>query len=170
MIVACSENGVIGRDGDLPWSLRDDLRHFMQSTKGCPVIMGRKTFESLEKPLPNRLNIVLSRSMGEVHEDGVIVVGGLEAAIEAGEKAVCEDGQSRPIWIAGGGTIYRQAMDAANLLVVTRVHCEVEGDTTFPEIDMSRWEMAHSRSFEADNRNQYAFTIEWWQSVAISGQ
>ncbi|PCI10800.1 hypothetical protein COB72_02495 [bacterium] len=161
MIVACSENGVIGVDGDLPWRLPTDLRHFMRSTKGCSVIMGRKTFESLDKPLPNRLNIVLSRSMSDDRDDGVRVASSIEEGIaiaEASEMAL-------PIWIAGGGHIYRQAMGQAglvDLIVRTRVHTLIKGDAVFPEIDPSRWKLAQSEEFASDDRHVFGMTMEWW--------
>ncbi len=161
MIVACSQNGVIGSDGDLPWHLPADLRHFMRSTKGCSVIMGRKTFESLDHPLPNRLNIVLSRSMRDDRDDGVRIASSIEDAIEI---ALVSD-MEMPIWVAGGGHIYRQAMEMPNLvdlIVRTRVHARVEGDTAFPEIDQGEWERAHFDEFEPDGRHAFGMTIEWW--------
>lgn len=161
MIVACSENGVIGSDGDLPWHLPADLRHFMRSTKGCSVIMGRKTFDSLDKPLPNRLNIVLSRSMSDDRDDGVRVASSIDDAIEIAEASDME----MPIWIAGGGHIYSQAMDQpslVDLIVRTRVHVQVAGDTAFPEIDQDVWELSHAEEHEPDDRHAFGMTIEWW--------
>jgi len=161
MIVACSENGVIGSDGDLPWHLPADLRHFMRSTKGCSVIMGRKTFESLEKPLPNRLNIVLSRSMADNRDDGVRVASSIEEAIEIAEASDME----LPIWIAGGGHVYKEAMaepGLVDLIVRTRVHAQIEGDTAFPAIDEGCWDLWRSEHFEADDRHDFGMSIEWW--------
>ena len=162
MIVACSQNGVIGSDGDLPWHLPDDLRHFMRSTKGCPVIMGRKTFDSLEKPLPNRLNIILSRSMDDPGHPDVRVARELDASIEIAKAVIGEDGRDGPIWIAGGGTIYRQALDRTDLIVRTLVDTVVAGDTTFPEIDPIHWERSHMQRTPSGDRNMYGFQIEWW--------
>jgi dihydrofolate reductase len=158
MIVACSENGVIGVDGDLPWHLPRDLRHFMRSTKGCPVIMGRKTFDTLDRPLPDRLNIVLSRTLSPDRSDGVAVARDLDEAIRIG----AESGLESPIWIAGGGHIYGIAMDRVDLIVRTLVHTEVKGDTKFPEIDEQRWERARSEHFLSDQKHAYGMTIEWW--------
>ncbi len=164
MIVACSENGVIGVDGDLPWHLPVDLKHFMRSTKGCSVIMGRKTFESLDRPLPNRLNIVLSRSMsdeGGKRSDGVRVASSIEDAIAIGEVS----GMESPIWIAGGGDVYRQALDRAglvDLIVRTRVHAQVAGDTVFPELDDRRWDRVRCEDFQADEKHTHSMRIEWW--------
>ena len=162
MIVACSRNGVIGRDGDLPWHLPEDLRHFMRSTRGCPVIMGRKTFDSLDKPLPNRLNIVLSRSMPDPGLDGVVVLGDLDQAIEAAQRSIEQGGLDRPVWIAGGGTIYTQAMDRADLIVRTLIAREIEGDAEFPQIDTDAWDLEHSIDHPADDRHDHAFSFQWW--------
>ncbi|MBL4699075.1 MAG: dihydrofolate reductase [Phycisphaerales bacterium] len=164
MIVACSENGVIGSDGDLPWHLPADLRHFMRSTKGCSVIMGRKTFESLDKPLPNRLNIVLSRSMsdnGGGRDDGVRFASCIEDAIEIAQASDME----MPIWIAGGGHVYKEAMSQpglVDLIVRTRVHAQIEGDTVFPELDPQIWKLSHSELVPTDDRHVFAMTLEWW--------
>ena len=161
MIVACSQNGVIGSDGDLPWHLPADLRHFMRSTKGCSVIMGRKTFESLDNPLPNRLNIVLSRSMRDDRDDGVRIASSIEEAIEIAQASDME----MPIWIAGGGHIYSQAMNQpglVDLIVRTRVHAQIEGDTLFPEIDQDHWVRGHVEEFESDDRHAFGMAIEWW--------
>ena len=158
MIVACSDNGVIGSEGDLPWRMPADLKHFMRSTKGCSVIMGRKTFESLEKPLPNRLNIVVSRTMDLVRDDGVVVARTIEDAISRAR----ESGMEPPIWIAGGGHIYSQSMDLVDLIVRTRVHAQIEGDTVFPAINERKWGLAHSEMHHADDRHPHSMTIEWW--------
>lgn len=166
MIVACSENGVIGRDGDLPWHLPEDLKHFMRSTKGCPVIMGRKTFDSLHKPLPARLNIVLSRSMSDPGHELVRVVRDLDDAIEVAQRSISEDGQDSPIWIAGGGTIYTQALDRAELIVRTLVHCTIDGDAHFPALNTDEWHLEHQASHLADERHVNAFDIEWWSRNA----
>lgn len=166
MIVACAQNGVIGRDGDLPWHLPEDLRHFMRSTKGCPLIMGRKTYESLDGPLPSRLNVVVSRSMPDPGQDGVIVVQSPEEAIEACRGAV-ERGQFEgPVWIAGGGTIYKQMLDRTDLVVRTRVECELDGDTHFPDLPAMDWQIAHRVRFTADERHTYPFNIEWLERVS----
>lgn len=162
MIVACARNGVIGRDGDLPWHLPEDLKHFMRSTKGCPVIMGRKTYESLDKPLPGRLNIVVSRSMGDPEIEGVVIVGSLGAALRAASASIERGDQERPTWIAGGGTIYTQMMNDVDLIVRTLVACEVDGDAAFPALDSATWHRHRGVDFEADERHGHRFSIEWW--------
>jgi dihydrofolate reductase len=166
LIVACSENSVIGRDGDLPWHLPEDLKHFMRSTKGHAVVMGRKTFESLEKPLGGRLNIVVSRSMPIEEEipDQLAVVRSLDEAIAVGREADQREGGFGKglIWIAGGGEIYKQAFGIADLVVRTRVHCEIEGDTHFPIIGDDDWKLLEAEEYQADDRHDYGFTIERW--------
>ncbi|MCA9304444.1 MAG: dihydrofolate reductase [Phycisphaerales bacterium] len=163
MIVACSENRVIGREGGLPWHLPDDLRHFMRTTLGCPVIMGRKTFASLNGPLPRRINIVVSRTMKR-HEDGVIVVGSLDEGLAYAGTLV--EGTDSPIWIAGGGEIYRLGMSRADLIVRTLVHEVLDGDVVFPEIDPSAWELRETEFHGEDDRHPYSFSIEWWDRAA----
>lgn len=169
LIVACSENGVIGVDGDLPWRLPDDLKHFMRSTKGHSVVMGRKTFESLREPLGGRLNIVVSSTMPR--EDGVegevVVARSLDEALSIGMRAdQGEDGFGMGlVWVAGGGEIYRQALSHADLVVRTRVHCEIDGDVRFAELDEGEWLLDCSERHEVDERHGFAFTIEWWRRV-----
>lgn len=162
MIVACSKNGVIGRDGDLPWHLPEDLRHFMRSTRGCPVIMGRKTFDSLDKPLPNRLNIVISRTMPDPGYEGVQIARDLDSALEQARQAIAGE-LNRPIWIAGGGTIYTQAMDRADLIVRTLIELEIEGDASFPQLDPAKWSLHRSEHHPADGRHAYPFEFQWWK-------
>jgi dihydrofolate reductase len=159
MIVACSENNVIGRAGDLPWHLPDDLKHFMQSTKTCPVIMGRKTFASLKQPLPRRTNIVVSRSATDLGKD-VVVVSSLKEALKHAKNLV--EATDKPIWIAGGGEIYKAAMPEADLIVRTLIHSEVDGDVFFPFIDTAQWERARQEPHPEDDRHAFAYTIEWW--------
>jgi len=166
MIVACSRNGVIGRDGDLPWHLPEDLKHFMRSTKGCPVVMGRKTYESLDRPLPSRLNIVVSHSMKDPELKGVIVVGGLDQAIEVARGAIEKGEVETPIWIAGGGTIYTQMMDRTELVVRTLVDCVVDGDASFPDLDPEMWTKRTNFRVDADDRHDFGFEIEWWERIS----
>ena len=171
LIVACSENGVIGVDGDLPWRLPDDLKHFMRSTKGHAVIMGRKTFESLGKPLDGRLNVVVSSSLsikeraikegGSDEEWGVVVARSLDEAISLARDADAGYGKGL-IWIAGGGEIYRQSVGLADVVVRTRVHCDAVGDVTFDALG-EEWRLERSEEHGADERHSCGFTIEWWR-------
>lgn len=149
LIVAVSENGVIGRDGDLPWRLSDDLKRFKAATLGKPVIMGRKTYESIGRPLPNRHNIVITRS-ADFEAGGCTVVCSPELAIAAA-------GDAEEMMVIGGGTIYKRFIDAANRLYVTRVHATIDGDTFFPELDRLVWREISREHHAADEKNDHAF-------------
>jgi dihydrofolate reductase len=133
IIVAVASNGVIGNANQLPWRIPEDLKRFKLLTSGHAVIMGRKTFESIGKPLPNRKNIVVSRTMQAGEANGWVAVGSLEQALQAAQG-------SSEVFVIGGDSIYRQAMPLAQRLYVTRVHAAVEGDTFFPEISGEEWE------------------------------
>lgn len=164
LIVAVSRNGVIGRDGDMPWHLSSDLKRFKALTTGSPVIMGRKTFESIGRALPGRLNIVITRNY-DWDGDGAMRVGSLEAAIELA-TAHLESAEPDPdnpdarladeIFVIGGGEIYAQAMALADMLHVTHVETEVDGDTYFPEIDPGVWEVVEEEDCPAGERDSHA--------------
>lgn len=157
LIWAMAENRVIGRDNSLPWRLPTDMRHFMNVTMGKPVIMGRKTFESMKSALPGRTNIVLTRDPTWQRE-GVQVVRDLDAAIELAEQQSLIDGQDE-VMVIGGADIYALALPLATRLYVTHVHASPEGDVFFPEFDLDEWQCAAEESFEADDRHSAAFTI-----------
>ncbi len=146
IVAAVAENDVIGSHGKMPWRLRGDLKNFRRITMGKPIIMGRKTFESLGKPLDGRTNIVVSRNIGLEHDNVQVAYSLVEATrlarIDAREKGVKE------ICVIGGGTIYREMLPRASRLYITRVHANPEGDTTFPEIDMDRWKETHCELVE----------------------
>lgn len=132
MIVAHAQNGVIGNAGDMPWHIPEDLKHFRSVTTGAAVIMGRKTFESIGRPLPKRLNIVITRK-ADYAAPGCTVAASLAAALEAAKAS------DRQI-IIGGGEIYRQALPMADRLWITEIAATPAGDTTFPAIDAKAWE------------------------------
>ena len=134
-----AENRVIGRDHTLPWRLPDDMRHFMNTTMGKPVLMGRKTFESMKSALPGRTNIVMTRDPNW-HREGVKVVADLDAGIELAESQGLIDGVDE-IMIIGGAEIYALALPRATRLYLTQVHAEPQGDVFFPELDLSAWEL-----------------------------
>lgn len=138
LIAAMSENRVIGRDNDMPWHISEDLKRFKRLTLGKPVIMGRKTFESLGKPLPDRTNIVISRS--GFAAEGIISHSSLPDAIEAAKDIAAQDGQSE-LFIIGGGQIYTEAINqnAANRIYLTIVHDVIDGDVYFPVFDETQW-------------------------------
>ena len=154
LIVAASENNVIGRDGDLPWRLPDDLKRFKALTMGSPVIMGRKTWESLRRPLPGRQNVVITRQRNYAAE-GCDVVGYPAAALQATLDA-------EQVMIIGGGRIYQQFLRRADRIYLTRVHATIDGDAWFPELD-GDWSLTASEQHPADERHEYAFTVETWE-------
>lgn len=157
LIVAVSENGVIGRDGDLPWHLPRDLRHFKSTTTGHHLIIGRRTWDELGRPLPGRIMVVITRSR-RFEAEGAIVVHSLDEAIEIA-------GNDDEPFIGGGAHIYRMALerDLVDRLYITRVHAEVEGDTFFPDIDFDNWELVSADHHEADEKNEFACTFEVWE-------
>lgn len=152
IIVATAENNVIGKDNKLIWHLSDDLKRFKNLTNGHHIIMGRKTFESFPKPLPNRTHVVITRQDNYAVPDGVIVVNSLADAIDASKK------DSQP-FIIGGGEIYKQAMDIADKIELTRVHHSFEGDTHFPDIDLTKWKEVNHSNHDKDDKHDYAFSF-----------
>jgi dihydrofolate reductase len=152
MIAAMGQNRVIGRDGNLPWHLPDDFKFFKRKTQGCPVIMGRKTFDSMGKPLPGRRNIVITRNP-DLKIPGAEVVHSLENALQLVEPS---EGET---FIIGGSEIYRQGLEVADRIYLTLVHEAFEGDTFFPEFDESAWAVVHREDHEADDRNPHPFTF-----------
>ncbi len=152
MIVAAGENDAIGKDNKLIWHLRDDLKRFKTLTSGHHIIMGRKTFESFPKPLPNRTHVVITRQDNYTVPKGVIVVNSLDAALEVSKK------DNQP-FIIGGGEIYKQAMPIANTIELTRVHESFEADTFFPKIDASNWKETANTFHNKDENHKYEFSF-----------
>ena len=152
LIYACADNGVIGRDNTLPWHLPEDLAHFRQLTLGCPVLMGRKTWDSLPprfRPLPGRLNLVLTRQ-ADWQAEGATRVDSLEQAL-----AQCPAGQD--LWVIGGAEVYALALPRADRLEITEVHLQAMGDAVAPRIDPRVWpEVARSHHTAANGTN-YSF-------------
>lgn len=136
IVVAIAENGVIGREGRLPWHLPSDLKHFKKTTMGHPLLMGRNTFESIGKPLPGRDNLVLTRNK-EYHVPGCIMLNSLEEAVEFCRKY-------EKVFIIGGGDIFKITMDITDVIIVTQLRREVEGDVLFPEIDPLKFKIVES--------------------------
>ena len=151
IIVAAATNNVIGRDGELPWRLPEDLKRFKQLTGGKPVIMGRLTYESIGKPLPNRKNIVLSTRDG-LNIDGCEVVDTLEAAIRLADGA-------EEVMVIGGGAVYAQMLPIADRIYMTRINVTVDGDTFFPEIVGNEWQVVDRVDFPADESRQFGFSF-----------
>jgi dihydrofolate reductase len=151
-IAAVADNGVIGRDNGLPWRLSADLKRFKKLTTGHWTIMGRKTFESMGAPLPNRTAVVLTSDRG-YKRPGAIVVHSLEEAIE-------RSGGQQEVFVLGGEAVFRAALPRAQKLYLTRVHAEVEGDVRFPAVNLDDWERVESASLAADEKNDYPTTYE----------
>lgn len=152
IIVAAGENDAIGKDNQLIWHLSADLKRFKTLTSGHCIIMGRKTFESFPKPLPNRTHIVISRQPNYNVPTGVIVVNNLDDALDAAKN------DTQP-FIIGGGEIYKQAMAFANKIELTRVHASFDADTFFPKIDCNIWKEIQSSYHPKDDNHEYAFTF-----------
>jgi len=153
IIVALTENFVIGSDGDMPWHLPADLEHFKKITTGNTIVMGRRTWESIGHPLLDRLNIVLTRQK-EYVADGATVIHSLD------EIGTIETVGT--VFIIGGGELYKSTLDVVDKLHVTRIHTTIEGDTFFPQIDESHWVQEQSTQFLRDKMNPFDLTFETW--------
>lgn len=158
LIWAMSENRVIGRGGTLPWRLPGELRYFRAVTLGKPVLMGRKTFASLPKPLPGRTNIVLTRDAEFTADPRVKVVHDLDAALEAGRAQALVDGVDE-LMVIGGAELYAAALPRADRLYLTLVHAEVEGDTFFPEFDERAFEERRRLHVPADGEDVFDYSL-----------
>ena len=153
IIAAASENNALGKDNDLLWHLPDDFKRFKAITSGHMIIMGRKTFESFPRPLPNRYHIIITRdSSYQTTHDNCTIVHSLKEALDFAEN-------EEAVYVIGGGEIYAQAMDHADLIELTRVHASYEeADTFFPEIDADKWELQREELHPADERHAVPFT------------
>jgi dihydrofolate reductase len=158
IVVAVAENGVIGKDNALLWRLPDDLKHFKAVTMGKPVIMGRKTFDSIGRPLPGRTNIVISRQIG-LRIEGCVVVDSLESAFAAA-------GNAQEVAVIGGADIYRQALPRTHVVYLTEVHASFDGDVTFPALSRDEWLETTREMHPADERHACAFTFVTLQRKA----
>lgn len=156
LVVAMGMKGEIGIDNQLPWHLPTDLKHFKNLTSGHPIIMGRKTYESIGKPLPNRTNIVISRKT-DWFEEGILIVGSIKEAIKFAKKI------NENIFIIGGGTIFEQTMDLADKLEVTQVNATIPADTFFPKIDETLWQKTAENCHEKDEQNNFDFCFQTFE-------
>ena len=157
IIVAVADNGVIGSGNQLPWRLPDDLKRFKALSLGKPIVMGRKTYDSIGRPLPGRMNIIVSRR-GDLHIDGCTIVSSVTEAIAAA-------GDVEEIVIVGGADIYRQLLPRVQTIHLTRVHANVAGDVYFPELAPGEWRERSSEYHPADERHAHAFTFSELQRV-----
>lgn len=157
LVVAAASNNVIGMKGQLPWSLPNDMKFFKNVTWGMPVVMGRKTFEALGKPLPGRKNIVISRTNG-ISSTGIVLVENFEDAF-----FVAGQTDAKEVMVIGGGEIYKAIFPKAARIYITRVEAEPEGDTWFPAIDPREWRLVSQKDHEADERHAYNYSFQVWE-------
>jgi len=160
-IVAASTNNIIGRNNQLPWSLPNDMKFFKNITWAMPVLMGRKSFESLSKPLPGRLNVVITRQK-DWKPEGATVVHSVEEAIKVATAADYNEA-----FIIGGGEIFKEAMPVADKIYLTRVDVNLEGDAFFPVMNAKEWMMVSEQSFPADEKHAYAYHFQLWERNKI---
>ena len=153
IIVATGRQNQIGLNGTMPWHLSDDLKNFKKLTSGHPVIMGRKTFDSIGKALPNRLNFVITSNPANVSAYNICTVSSLEQAIKKAGLA------GKEIFIIGGASIYKQSLDLVDKLIITHVDYDGEADTYMPEIDWKKWKVVDKQRFKKDERNDFDFEV-----------
>ena len=159
LIAAVAENNALGKDNQLLWHLPDDFKRFKSVTSGHYIIMGRKTFESFPKPLPNRTHVIITRQKNYTSEN-CIVVDSLQKAI-----AICP--KNEELFIIGGGEIYSQSIEIADKLDITRVHQTFEADTFFPEIDLNKWKLTATEFHSKDEKHNFDFTFETYLRIHI---
>jgi len=166
IIVAVSDNGLIGKDNQLIWHLPADLKYFKETTKGHAVIMGRKNYESIPekyRPLPGRTNIIVSRNP-DYNAPACILVNSIEAAIDEAKKLNDDE-----VFIIGGGEIYRQSISLADKLYLTRIHGEFVGDTYFESPGIEEWKLVSSRVYPNDEANKWGHTYEVYDKINMGG-
>lgn len=164
LVVAVAQNQVIGRDNMLPWHLPKDLAYFKRITMGFPIVMGRKTFDSIGRPLPGRCNIVVTRQQGWQAE-GVRVAHSLAQALELGAAQARADGRGE-IMLIGGAALFEQALPEAQRLYLTQVHADVPGDTYFPAYDRGQWVEVDREDCLADNNNPFDYSFVVYNRVS----
>ena len=157
MIAAMAHDRVIGKDNQMPWHLPAVLAHFKRVTLGKPVLMGRKTFESIGRPLPGRRNLVISRNPG-YQAEGIEVVDSVEAALALLVSSAVEE-----LMVIGGGHLYAEMLPSADRLYLTQIDLAVEGDTRFPAFDDGQWQRIDCESHPADEKNPHPYSFETWQ-------
>jgi dihydrofolate reductase len=159
LVVAAAQNNAIGKAGKLPWCLPNDMKYFKNVTWGMPVIMGRKTFEILGKPLSGRKNIVITHQRNW-KADGVVAVKSLEDAL-----FVAKETDAKEVMVIGGGEIYRMVFAKTKRIYLTRVKAEPEGDTFFPDIDPKEWKLVRQKDHDADEKNEYGYSFQIWERI-----
>ena len=156
LIVAASTNNAIGKNNQLLWTLPNDMKFFKNTTWGMPLIMGRKTYESMDKPLAGRINVVITRQAGW-NAEGVVVASDINDAIKKAGETNCKE-----IFVIGGGEIYKQSFEMADRIYLTRVHATLDGDTFFPAVDENKWQLISNQDFAADDKHKFAYSFQTW--------
>lgn len=162
LIVAFTENGVIGFEGDMPWKLSADLKRFKRLTMGHHLIMGRNTYESIGRLLPGRTTIIMTRN-AEYFAEGALIAGDLQQALALAKEAGDEEA-----FVVGGGQVYQHALPQAQRIYATRIHTELSGDTFFPEVDWGQWQLIESTKHPPDSKNEYAYSFEDYERKALN--
>tara|TARA_B100000965_G_C19450872_1_gene695188 strand:+ start:190 stop:696 length:507 start_codon:yes stop_codon:yes gene_type:complete len=161
-VVALSNNNVIGVDNDLPWNLKADLSHFKEYTTNKIIVMGRKTYQSIGRPLPNRINIVVSNTVNAI--EGAIVSNSIDNAIESA-KELCLEKSLDEIVIIGGGYLFRDTLPITNKLIITRVDCDIDGDVFYPEVDLQGWKKLETVEHLKNLDNDYDFEVSTYERI-----
>lgn len=163
LLVAASENNVIGKENKLPWHLPGDLKYFKNLTWGMPILMGRKTFDSIGKALPGRKSIIITRNRHWQHE-GAEVVHSIDEAIDKAKEYDVKE-----IFVIGGAEIFKTSFEKAGRIYLTRIHQHFDGDVFFPEINEDEWELINQRHCTADEKNLYPHTYQVWERTEKTG-
>ena len=162
-VVALSNNNVIGVDNNLPWNLKTDLAHFKDYTTNKIIVMGRKTFESIGRPLPNRKNLIVSNTLNEIN--GAYIYKSTEEAIKNAKEMCINSEIYNEIVIIGGGYLFRDTLKITNKLVLSEVDCEIDGDVFYPKINLEKWNEVSSKKFTKDSDNDYDFVVKVYERL-----
>ena len=160
-VVALSNNNVIGVDNNLPWNLKTDLAHFKDYTTNKIIVMGRKTFESIGRPLPNRKNLIVSNTLNEIN--GAYIYKSTEEAIKNAKEMCINNEIYNEIVIIGGGYLFRDTLKITNKLVLSEVDCEIDGDVFYPKINLEEWNEVSSKKFIKDANNDFNFVVKVYE-------
>ena len=162
-VVALSNNNVIGVDNNLPWNLKTDLAHFKDYTTNKIIVMGRKTFESIGRPLPNRKNLIVSNTLNEIN--GAYIYKSTEEAIKNAKEMCINNEIYNEIVIIGGGYLFRDTLKITNKLVLSEVDCEIDGDVFYPKINLEEWNEVSSKKFIKDSDNDFNFVVKVYEKL-----
>ena len=162
-VVALSNNNVIGVDNNLPWNLKTDLAHFKDYTTNKIIVMGRKTFESIGRPLPNRKNLIVSNTLNEIN--GAYIYKSTEEAIKNAKEMCINNEIYNEIVIIGGGYLFRDTLKITNKLELSEVDCEIDGDVFYPKINLEEWNEVSSKKFIKDSDNDFNFVVKVYERL-----